>query len=166
MKKILAVVLLLMMSMTTVSANLCDRAVDEDMWNTHPEFFDLNEDGVTNLSDLALFSSQQDDDSFCEGLFGDYFHRLDIPYVTGNKAFSENLDKYSEVRISSNMPFWGRESIAREIQYKATRYKIGFSWGGVQLYTKQGVAVDTPEGLNIEVEPRTFWTRTLVFTRE
>lgn len=162
MKKILGIMLLLMISVTSVSANLCDRAVDEELFQEQNPLMDLNGDGVVDLSDIALFSMNSSNDAWCDNQFSAYFSHEDTPFVTGNAAFKENLDKHSTVVMSRNV-FW---TVARDLQFNGVRYKVGFGWNTVKLYDSDKEEVAFPEGLKVSVEPRTLWTRSLVFTRE
>jgi hypothetical protein len=162
MKKVLGILAMLLM-VSSVNANLCDDAIDEGLWTSNPELFDLNDDGVTNLSDLALFSMNRSDDVFCNDLLYAHYQSQWTP-SSNSRRFQMDLDKEDRIEMSRNLPLFG-EVISREIEFNNTRYDVGFSWGGVNLYDKEGEKV-TLEGLSITVEYRNFWSRTIVFERE
>jgi len=162
MNKTILVFVLLIMTISGVSANLCDSAIRDGLWESNPGLFDLNEDGATNLSDLALFSSNSNNDTWCDELLWSYYYP-NVPSANAGSFTKYNLDKKERVEMSRNV-FWSK---AREIQYDGERYKVGFGFGTVKLYEKvTGEEVDFPEGLKVEVKSRTLWTRTLVFTKE
>ena len=158
---------MLVLSMSFASANLCDDAINDGLWQSNPELFDLNEDGVTDLSDLAMFSSEIDNDSFCSNLLSNYYYPPfvnDDGGVESSPSFKKyNLDRVDKVEMSRNV--FG--ALAREIQFDGVRYKVGLLWNSVWLVnknTRENVGI--PEGLKVTVEPRTFFTRTIIFEKE
>jgi len=100
----------------------------------------------------------------CEGSCGG---GSSVPVVSNevaqvsNSHFKEDLDKYNVVKISKSI----FTSITRSLKFNGVIYKIGFDGKEVTLYDKDKNAVDFPAGLNVEIKPRTLWTRTLVFSR-
>ncbi len=163
--KIFAMMLLLMISVTSVNANLCDRATEEELYEDENLIMDLDGDGSLTISDIVELSQNQDNESWCEETFGGFFRALDrskIHYVTGTGSFSKyNLDKRNEVTMSRNI--WG--SVAREIQYNGHRYKVGLLWDYAWLVDKDtNEKINMPEGLEVEVKYRTPFTRFLTFS--
>ena len=163
MKKIISIFVLLFM-VSSVSANMCDDAINDGLLQSQPELFDINNDGVTDLTDVALFAANRNNESFCNDLLNGYYNKP-IPAASSGNFGPYNLDRRSTVEMSRNIPFLWREGISREIQYKGERYIIGFDGRNVNFYEKYTGEKVNLDGVNIEVNYRTFWTRTLIFTK-
>lgn len=161
MKKIIGILAMLLM-ISSVSANYCDN-VEEGFLDFEDLRTDLNKDGVVNLIDVTIFTTNRDNDTWCAELFESYYKKSNT--VSGSRTFQENLDNKNSYSMSRNLPILG-ESISRYLKFDGVTYRVGFSWAGVKLYNLDKEKMTWPEGLKVTIEPRTFWTRTLVFTRE
>ena len=157
---------MLVLSTSFVSANLCNDAVAEYDFYSHPELFDVNGDGVVNLSDLGLFAGLSQNDSWCEEQYSHLFEVEEpVDTVSRGQSFSHyNLDRRSIVEMSRNIPFMWLESISREIQFEGERYRVGFNGNHVNFYHKETME-KTNLDIEVEVKYRTFWSRTLVFSK-
>lgn len=162
-KNIYTILGIMLIAISGVSANLCDNALELDennqtLWTSNPGLFDLNNDGATDLTDLGLFASLRNDDSFCYDLLKYEY----IDFVTGSATFRENLDRFNTFEISKNL-----YTKARVFQYEGTRYYSSVNlFDHVTIYNEDKEKIDTPEGLVIHIEPRTIWSRVLIFSKE
>jgi len=94
MNKIYTILGLLLIMASGVSANLCDDAINDGLWVSNPELFDIYEDGVTDLSDLILFSENRMDDHWCNILLDVYYRE------TGDARNQRSLTEMSRVSFT------------------------------------------------------------------
>ena len=136
---------------------------------------DLNNDGKVDLTDIGLWATYSQEEGWCYNNMWQYFEEEEeqeeqpqqASSVSRGQSFSHyNLDRRATVEMSRSLPILGFEVIAREIQYRGERYKVGFNGRNVQLYEKYSGEKVNPEGLEVNVEYRTFWSRTITFSKE
>ena len=189
MNKIYGLFAIMLLAITSVNADMGACDIDGDgqvsltdtvylaeinQWFVNQDLrVDLNNDGKVDLSDIGLWATYSQEEGWCYDNMWQYFEEEEeeeeqpqqVDTVSRGQSFSHyNLDRRNQIEMSRNLPIFG-EVIARQIQFNGERYKVGFGWGGVNFYNLDEEKVEL-DGLKVEVKPRTFWTRTLVFERE